>query len=148
MAWVDADNFDVTQQFWMAMTESRKPSTVWATASSIPYGAPLLQYVYGRGVDKHIQLREVTSEQEFYYHCNSQGFVGVLTDTNQLVIEYYEYSWLGRLSIFDSNGVTTIAVSRANNPYMFQGRRYDPETSHHYYRNRYYSPHHGRIPYH
>ena len=36
-------------------------------------------------------------------------------------------------------------VSDVNNPYMFTGRRFDPETALYYYRARYYAPDIGRF---
>ncbi len=42
-------------------------------------------------------------------------------------------------------GAEQIALSAAGNPWLFQGRRFDPETGLFYYRARYYSPATGRF---
>jgi len=52
----------------------------------------LRQYVDGRGIDTHIQMKNASGD-EYYYHTNSQGFVGALTDVNENVVEYYTYSF-------------------------------------------------------
>lgn len=104
----------------------------------------LRQYVDGSGIDEHIQLKDYTpvgSDPEYYYHCNSQGFVGALSDAAGDVVEYYEYSWLGEMDVIDSDKTTDLlGVSKVGNPYGFQGRRYDPESGLYLFRYRYYDP--------
>ncbi len=46
--------------------------------------------------------------------------------------------------IFDSNE-TPLTASAIDNPYLFTGRRYDPESGNYYYRARIYSPELGRF---
>lgn len=113
----------------------------------------LRQYVDGRRIDEHVQMTDVAAvgSPEYYYHGNSQGFVGALTDDAGSVVELYEYSWLGRAKILDPDGVTERTSSSFGNPYLFQGRRYDPETEAtgrtglYYFRNRYYDPNVGEF---
>jgi RHS repeat-associated protein len=50
----------------------------------------------------------------------------------------------GALTIFDSTG-TQLSASGIANPYLFTGRRYDPESGNYYYRARVYSPELGRF---
>ena len=52
-----------------------------------------------------------------------------------MVVERYSYDVFGEPN----------RVSGIGNPYMFTGRRYDPETGLYYYRARYYSPELGRF---
>lgn len=117
---------------------------------STPIEDVLRQYVDGRSLDEHIQLKDYTRpfEPVFYYHGNAQGFVGALTDENRVIQEYYEYSWLGKPTVIDPATMLPFATpdeSSIGNPYMFQGRRYDPEANLYYYRNRYYSPETGEF---
>ncbi|HLG20743.1 MAG TPA: RHS repeat-associated core domain-containing protein, partial [Bdellovibrionota bacterium] len=109
--------------------------------------ALLRQYVDGRGIDEHVQIKDATQvgAPVFYYHGNSQGFVGALSDSGQNVVEFYEYSWLGQPSIFAADGTTPLSASVVGNPYMFQGRYLDSETGLYYFRNRYYDPKTGRF---
>jgi len=106
----------------------------------------LRQYVDGRRLDEHLQMTDYTlsggsSPTAFYYHSNAQGFVGALTDDQGSVVEYAEYSLLGRPTLLDGTGVPLSEnVSSVGNSYLFQGRRYDPETQRYYFRNRYYDP--------
>ena len=103
-------------------------------------GEVLRQYVDGRGIDEHCQIQDHTQggEPVFYYHGNSQGFVGALTDAGAGLVETYEYSWLGEALIRDGLGMV-VAESVVGNRYGFQGRRLDGESGLYYYRNRYYS---------
>ncbi len=69
----------------------------------------LRQYVTtGAHFDDLIQLRDVGSNQDYYYHGNSHGSVGALTDSSQVVEEFYEYGWFGRPTTFMGDGTTTI----------------------------------------
>ena len=47
----------------------------------------------------------------------------------------------GTLAVYGPKG----NQSRVGNPYLFQGRRYDPETGNYYFRHRYYSPERGEF---
>jgi YD repeat-containing protein len=61
----------------------------------------LRQYIDGRGIDEHIQMRTYSGElkKDYYYHCNDQGFVGALSGADGKVVEYYKYDWLGRVTV-------------------------------------------------
>jgi YD repeat-containing protein len=61
----------------------------------------LRQYVDGRDIDEHVQMRTFagTTSKNYYYHCNDQGFVGALTDDNGAVVEYYKYDWAGKVRV-------------------------------------------------
>jgi RHS repeat-associated protein len=60
------------------------------------------------------------------------------------VVERYTYDAFGRTRIFDAAG-GELTQSAFGNPYMFTGRRYDPETGLYHYRARAYSPDLGRF---
>lgn len=70
---------------------------------SWPDNKVLRQYVDGRGIDEHIQMRVYTDGTEpttdYYYHYNDQGFVGALTNSSGAVVEYYKYDWFGNVKI-------------------------------------------------
>jgi len=71
----------------------------------------------------------------FYYCFDDLGTVAALSDVNGVIVERYSYDVFGEPN----------RVSDVNNPYMFTGRRIDPETGLYYYRARYYSPNLGRF---
>jgi RHS repeat-associated protein len=48
-------------------------------------------------------------------------------------------------TIWDANAQEIVESSVVGNPFMFTGRRYDPETGLYYYRARYYAPYIGRF---
>lgn len=104
------------------------------------------QYVEGRSIDEHIQLKDYThpGSPTFFYHCNSQGSVGALTDENGDVVERYTYGWLGEPKAQTLGRSVSRRLPIANN-YFFQGRRFDFETGLYYYRNRFYSPSTGEF---
>lgn len=107
--------------------------------------APLRSYVFGdRGLDDHIQMRVFgTSGGDYYYHCNTTGFVGALTDSTGAVVEYYDYGMMGLASVLAPNGTNIGSASTVGNPYMFQGRRLDEESGLFYFRKRSYDPRTG-----
>ncbi len=60
-----------------------------------------------------------------------------LTDAAGVVKERYKY---------DPYGAATVTLDDSSgNPYLFTGRRYDPDSGLYYYRNRYYHPALGRF---
>jgi RHS repeat-associated protein len=111
-------------------------------------GDPYRQFVTGPRMDEHLQMRVFDGQgghEDYWYHCNSQGFVGAITNDSEDVEEYYTYSMLGQPTVFTPNiggsGVTAQgAVSTVGNPYSFQGRRYDDETGWFHFRHRQYDP--------
>ena len=114
----------------------------------------LRQFVDGRGPGEHIQLLDhstVAPPQAvpLFYHSNSQGSVGALTDSLGTPVEHYEYSWLGRPRVL-ADLVVSLPQSFFGNPYLFQGQRYDPEAETgselnglYFHGERYYSPQTG-----
>lgn len=70
--------------------------------------------------------------------------VRALADGTGAVVERYRYSAYGSVTILDPND-NEIPESAVGNHYMFQGRRFDPETGLYYYRNRMMSSELGRF---
>jgi RHS repeat-associated protein len=123
------------------------------------------QYVYGIDIDEPLVLdRNLdgddsavgTGDQRLFFHSNSLGSVLALTDSTGASVEGYQYDAYGHQTVFGPgpNGVvdfgsddlvTTGGASQVSNPYLFTGRRHDPETGLYYYRRRYFSPMLGRF---
>ncbi|MCZ6690356.1 MAG: DUF6531 domain-containing protein [Planctomycetota bacterium] len=106
-------------------------------------GNKTAQYVYGRGIDEVLQMqRDVEGDSNFetyYFHTNSMDSIEMLTDsTTNDVVEEYDYKAFGDFT-------TPQSLSGLDNPYHWQGRRYDSETGLYYFRNRYYDPETGRF---
>jgi RHS repeat-associated protein len=59
-------------------------------------------------------------------------------------VEKYSYDVFGEPTIYDGSG-SEISDTNIGNPYMFTGRRFDPEVRIYYYRARYYWPEIGRF---
>ncbi len=71
--------------------------------------------------------------------------VVALSDSSGSIVERYEYDVFGQVTIGNADFSQTYPESQYGNPYMFTGRRFDPETGLYYYRARMYSPAIGRF---
>ena len=67
-----------------------------------------------------------------------------LTDETGAVVERYDYVMFGHPEFYAPDG-TPRTESAVCNPYLFTGRRFDPETQWYYYRTRYYQPLRGQF---
>lgn len=114
------------------------------------------KYIYGPGIDEPVCMIDVDGQTEtrYYYHRDGLGSVVALSNTNGDIVEAYSYDAFGKPTIYTDAGAdglwrtgddTTAAESAVGNPYMFTGRRYDPETGHYYYRARMYNTELGRF---
>jgi RHS repeat-associated protein len=99
-------------------------------------------YVYGRYIDEVIQMNR--GGTEYYYHTDDMYNVMVVTDLTGNVVERYDYDDYGNPHFYNASG-TEITQSAIDNPYLFNGRRYDPETGFYYYRTRYLDPQTARF---
>ena len=99
-------------------------------------------YVYGQGLDDIISMER--NDQQYFYHKDYLGSVVAITDENGNVVERYEYSPYGEVTILDANN-NERQESAIGNRFMYTGREYDSETGLYYYRARYYDPTLGRF---
>ncbi len=90
-------------------------------------------YVYGDSIDEVLTMTRGGST--YYYHYDGLGSVTDLTNAAGAIIESYTYDVYGQPS----------QTSTVGNPYLFTGRRLDPESGLYYYRSRMYSPTIGRF---
>jgi len=131
-------------------------------------GVVTQQYVYGRYIDEPLtrddrsggqtvsDLNDGSGSDRLFYYCNTQYSTFALTDETGTIVEAYQYDAYGRQTVITGNGddgewftdddsLTVAAESDVENPYMFQGRRFDVESGMYYYRNRYYNSRLGRF---
>ena len=112
------------------------------------WGNTLATYVYGNYLDEVLTMqRDVDGDgtpEDYYYHADDLYNVVAVTDAAGNVVERYEYGDFGRPTIMDADSLP-IAQSAIANPYLFTGRRYDPDTGLYYYRTRYLDPRAGRF---
>jgi len=100
-----------------------------------------------------VQERDLNADGDFgdtnevvYYHSNTLFSVYALSDTSGSVIERYKYDAYGGCTVLDADGsVDSDGLSDVGNPYLFTGRRLDPETGLMQYRHRYLAPSLGRF---
>ena len=99
-------------------------------------GTLLRRFIYGPGIDEPICMVDAADNGTvYYYHLDGLGSVVALSDVNNVIVERYSYSVFGEPS----------QVSDVNNPYLFTGRRFDPETRLYHYRARAYAYDIGRF---
>jgi len=99
-------------------------------------------YLYGNTIDEPIAK---VDKKTYYFHPNAHFSPALLTDQSGGVVERYEYNAYGEATTFDATWANPMATSRFGNPYLFTGRRLDPETGLMYFRARMYSPEMGRF---
>lgn len=111
----------------------------WADEIDHDDNGAIATYLYGGGVDRPLQMDTSISfpagAGSFFYHQDARRNVVAMTDGVGAIVEKTRYDDFG-------NFEQSVAIG---NPYLFQGRRYDPETGLFYYRNRYYDPVTGRF---
>ena len=123
------------------------------------------QYVYGIYIDEVLLMdRDLDADnsavgvgdQRLFYQQNTLYSFFALTDTTGNIVEGYKYDAYGRPTVYQpgTNGVvdfggddiiTPGGLSAVGNPYLFTGRRYDPETGLYHYRTRYFDAMAGRF---
>jgi RHS repeat-associated protein len=102
----------------------------------------LARYAYGAGIDEVLTMER--DGNTYTYHRDALGSVTEITDASGSLVERYEYDVYGTAQIFDSLEMP-LTASAIENPYLFTGRRYDPESGNYYFRARMYSPLLGRF---
>lgn len=95
--------------------------------------ATIATYVHGLYIDDVVQMQR--AGEDYYYHTDDLYSTVALSDSNGDFVEATEYGDYGEPQ--SNSGV--------DNPYLFTGRRYDPETGFYYYRTRYLDPLAGRF---
>ena len=97
-----------------------------------------------------INVVDGSTETWYFYHYDGLGSVVALSKYDStlgsaVIVERYQYSPFGITTIYNADKTQEFDESQYGNPYMFTGRRFDPETGLYYYRMRYYSPDLGRF---
>jgi len=109
-------------------------------------GSPA-SWVFGLFIDEPLTMNRGGSN--YYYHGDDLGNIMALSDTSGTIVERYEYDDFGRpLGVAGSpNPLQPIAnpSPTADNPLLFNGRRFDTESDWYYYRTRYLDPRPGRF---
>lgn len=69
---------------------------------------------------------------DYYVHADDLGNVLALTDTNGLCVERYDYDDYGAVTFLTGDGLSnSVSSSVVGNPYLYQGMRYEPESTLH-----------------
>ncbi|MDZ7617293.1 MAG: RHS repeat-associated core domain-containing protein [Patescibacteria group bacterium] len=110
--------------------------------------SPVRKFVYAEYIDEPVMMLSTNgaTTTPYYYHQNSLYSVAALTDVSGTVVERYAYSAYGKPMFLDANAnLLDPQESTVGNPYLFTGRRLDPETGLYYYRARMYDAVLGRF---
>ena len=80
----------------------------------------------------------------YFYHYDVLGNVVTLCDEGGAIVEFYSYDVFGKCTVHVDSGAdldwltladnATQSESALDNPYLFTGRRFDPESELNYYR--------------
>jgi RHS repeat-associated protein len=104
-----------------------------------------VEYTYGSYIDEPLTITTVGQEDVTHWYHQERGYnVGALSTGTGVIAELVTYDPDGEPRFVDGDNVER-DPQVPENTYLFQGRRYDPETGLYYYRHRYYSPELGRF---
>jgi len=95
-------------------------------------------YTYGAGLDD-VLLYE-TGSTRYWLHKNRNGSTIALTNAAGALVERYDYTPYGTVTMTDVDGGGLIRA-----PYLFAGRRWDQTAGLYFMRARYYMPDMGRF---
>ena len=92
----------------------------------------------GRSRSSRLSERKTGPEQgrnstSYYLHRDALGSITEVTNSSGSLVERYEYDVYSQPEFYvgSYNAITESAIG---NPYLFTGRRYDPESGNYYYR--------------
>ena len=104
------------------------------------------QYLYNYRYPDDVLAMDVDTDADgdpdrlFFYAKDANNNVTHLFDDQGNPAEYYAYDHLSKPAVFDPATMNPWPFSPSGNPYLFTGRRYEPETGLYYYRARYFGP--------
>jgi YD repeat-containing protein len=109
----------------------------------------LATYVYGNASDEVLTMERGSGT--FYYHQNAPLSVEAMTAATATDAERYSYDAYGLPGVFTGSGTPVppnawgTPHSALDNPYLYSGQRFDPETGLYCTEAGYYSPRLGRF---
>ncbi|MFT5052286.1 MAG: RHS repeat-associated protein [Chlamydiales bacterium] len=106
------------------------------------FGATLATYVHTDGIDNPLSMKRGSSET--YFLADDLGSIVATTNAAGNVTERYRYGDFGAVTVLNPIG-NPRSSSAIDNPLLFTGRRFDPETGLYYLRHRYLDPAIGRF---
>ena len=150
--WYDAENRRIRKCDTSAAWNTDYLYAGWRVVAEYAVGENVLrrQFVYGNYIDEPLAMISLTGGTALYYYQQDANYnVMALVNDAGVKVEGYIYDPYGRHQVFYRSGAEVRfwsadpfvvgGASNYSNPYTFTGRRFDPETGLHYYRNRYYS---------
>lgn len=105
-------------------------------------GSVAARYTYGAGLDEILTMER--GGNTYYYLSDANGSISEVAAASGALVERYEYDAYGAVRIYDA-GWNVRSASAIANPFLFNGRPYDPESGNYDFRARQYSPRLGRF---
>jgi len=93
-------------------------------------------YTYGAYIDEVLTMEDDSTK--LYYLHDAQYSVIALADTGGRIVESYQYTPYGEITIYDSS-FSEVTASQIGNSFTYTGRYHDSESGLYYFRARYYS---------
>jgi len=119
----------------------------WRVVEEYENQALSADYTYGHYIDEVLTMSR--DSKTYYYHQDGAWSVIAVTDGQGQVVERYAYDPYGTPLYADAQGTPLEAgqtlAGRIQNPYLFTGRRLDPESNLYHFRWRQYQPENGRF---
>ena len=137
---------DVTYCYYSDRWQVLQEHPASASDQDIPSSNYDKLFIWGNYIDELVY--EANHEDGFFGHFvpdHLYSNVAAVDYVTETVAERYEYDAYGKATIYNADYSQVRSETAIGNDYLFTGRRYDPETGNHYYRNRYYSPTLGRF---
>ncbi|MCA9042060.1 MAG: glycohydrolase toxin TNT-related protein [Planctomycetaceae bacterium] len=128
-----------------------QPLEVRKEVSSVEDSDPLEQFVYHPDYIDAPLLRDYDANTDgtadrHYYTFDANYNVTAVTDDSATVLERYEYSPFGELSVLDDDfSADADGVSDIENSVTYTGRQFDAESGLYYFRHRYHHPQMGHF---
>jgi len=108
------------------------------------------QFIFSYGGPDDVVAVDIDSNADgtpdalFFYGKDFNNNTTHLVDQNGNAVEFYAFDHLSGPEVFDP-AMTPLPFSQLGNPYLFTGRRFEPETGLYYYRARYFDPENGEF---
>ena len=114
----------------------------WEPRRQFVYGGTYIDepLIFDKDTDNDGDCTDAGGSSRYFYAQQANWNVVAVTGSDGTIVEKIKYDPYGQAAVTVQQG-----QSASGNPYLFHGRRWDPETGLYYFRNRVYSPVLGRF---
>ena len=132
---------------WQCIEEREYISGTWKAKRQFVFGGLYLDepLLFDKDTDSDGDCTDAGGSTRYMYCQNNNYNVVALTDSTGAVVERVKYDPHGQPTCTRVSDGHTQTASHFDNPWLFQGQRYDTESGLYYSNERYYSPALGRF---